>query len=506
MYHQGGPLPLQGRPSGLPSAMDRQFQSRVDPRLLSQQMPQQAMQAMQQGYQHPMYGGNMRQQQQSQRPLTPQQMQQMSPQMKQHYQQMQAQVQAQQRQMQQMQMQQQAAAMAAQQRQQMQSRAAQMQQQQMPGQMHSSQYQQQFNPAMQPATASMPSTMYNPNAFSNIPGNPLVGNQPQFDSQGNPIMPESLQSQNTSLHGSGKQPEVGKYNQHEQYSQAKQARNLNPKEHLLFVCPSKCQYSAAILKFLNENDLLHNFMVIDLADPRISGIPSYITSVPTLFKPKIQKKFTEEDLKQWIIGHFGNPMQSKSGFRNTEKQASQAFGFIARPDGTKIIAKDLNLRPLGDITGDGNDIFEAMTYQGAPLSNDKDKYEVKHTTILEGSLSKFDDINKGVNDFTFTADKSGRQITGASGGFVTPGEVRPSDKPEVYDPNLQKLKVSEPESANPGQYITGNPFEIKIDKAKEAREAELQRRYEQIQQERAQDMQMRPNRKQQQINFGNFGY
>lgn len=478
MYQQGGPLPLQGRPSGLPSAMDRQFQSRVDPRLLSQQMPAQVMQ--QNGYQHPMYGGNMRQQQMlqhqqqqhQQRPMTPQQLQQMSPQMRMQYQQMQSQVQARQRQAQQMQMQQQAAAMAAQQQQQQQMM---MQQQSM--------RQQQFNPAMQPAAAQMPATMYNPNIGGGAMGNPMVANKPQFDSQGNPIMPDSLRSQNTSIHGSGQQINVESYNQHDQYDKAKQARNLNPKEHVLFVYPSKCKYSAAVIEYLEKNNLLKNFMVIDLGDARIQAVPSYITAVPALRLPRTQRTLIEDDLKQWLISHFGNPTQSINGFRNGDKKASTQ------------ITNMPGLRSLGDLTGDGNDIFSAMTVHGAPLSNDPNKYEVAHTTILEGSLSRFDDINKGVSST-------------ANGGFVTPGDLRPSDKEESYDPNLKKLTPSEPQGNRPGQYIEGNPFAIDVGRgnAKGAREEEIQQKYQQLQAERAQDLQMRPSQRgQQQLNF-NFQY
>lgn len=479
MYHQGGSLPLQGRPSSLPSAMDKQFQSRVDPRLLATQMPAQVMQ--QNGYQHPMYGGNMRQQQmqQQQHPITPQQIQQMSPQMRMKYQQMQSQFQAQQRQSQQMQMQRQAAAMASQQQQQMMARAAQMQNHQQ----QSGMQQHQFNPAMQPATGSMPATMYNPNVGKGSMGNPMVGSQPQFDSQGNPIIPDSLRAENTSMHGSGQKVDIGTYNQHEQYSQAKQDRNLNPKEHLLFVCPNRCKYSAAIIDYLKSNNLLKNFMIIDLADPRIQGIPEYITAVPTLYLPLKQRKFVEDNLKQWLISHFGNPTQSINGFRNGDKKASTQ------------VTNMPGLRSLGDITGDGNDIFSAMTVQGAPLSNDPNKYEVAHTTVLEGSLSRFDDINKGVGNM-------------ANGGFVTPGDLRASDKGDTYDPNLQKLTPSEPQGNQPGQYIEGNPFAIDVSSsnAKNSRKDELQQRFAQLEAERAQDLKIRPNRQQrQQLNM-NFQY
>lgn len=502
MYQQGGPLPLQGRPSGLPNAMDRQFQSRVDPRLLSQQMPQQAMQHG--GYQNPMYGGAMRQQkmqqhqkrqgqfpQQQFQQLSPQQQQQMSPQMMQQYQQQQMMMHQQQQQMRQQQMQQHAAMMAANQQRQLASKSAQMQpqQQQQPG------YQQQFNPAMLPANGNFPSG----------PGN--MGHQPQFDGQGNPVVPDALKAENTSIHGSGDKVNVGTYDQHDQYAQAKKDRNLNPKEHLLFVCPNKCKYSAAIVEYLSNNNLMKNFMVIDISDPRITGIPNYITSVPTLYKPLIQRKFTEDNLKKWLIAHFGDPTQAINGFKNGDrKEGAQLFGFIQQADGTKIVPKDWNLRPLGDITGSGNDIFDAMSISGAPLSNDPNKYEVTHTTILEGSLSKFDDINRGVHDFSFVADKAGRQVTGASGGFVTPGELRPSDKEDVYDPNAN-MPVQEPLDHQPGHYIQGNPFEIKLQKAADARKDEIQNKYQQLQQERAQDLKMRPSQQQQQQRaFKPFGY
>lgn len=477
--HSG--LPLQGRPSGLPSAMDRQFQSRVDPRLLSQQMPQQVMQSNggNNSYQHPMYGSNMRQQQQQQmnRQQTPQNLQQMSPQMAQQYQQHQAQLYAQQQQIQQQQMQQQAYIMANQQKQQMQQQATQFQQQQTTSNNT-------MRPGMLPANTPMPPTSYG-GGPSTIPGGPewIPQAQPNVDSQGNPITPEFLRAQKTSIHGSGQKINVDSYDQHEQYKRAKELRNLDPKNHVLFICPSRCPYSTAILEYLNNNKLIQNFTVIDLADPRIKAIPPFLTVIPTLYKPQERRKYTEDELKKWIITHFGNPTQPSKGFRTTEKTSTQ----ITNMEG---------LRALGDITGDGNDIFTAMTEQGAPLSNDRNEYEVAHTTIMEGALSRFDDIDKGLNTMSFN-DHSGGSLKALTGGSFTPGELRPSDKERMRDPNAPPL-VQEPLN-EPGRYIEGNPFAVQesSEARKNARKDEMAARYLQLQQERDKDIKMRPSQQQQ---------
>lgn len=441
MYQTGGSLPLQGRPSGLPSAMDRQFQSRVDPRLLAQQMPSQVMQQQYNGG-YPMYNGATKQQ------ITPQQIQQMSPQMRQQYQMRQQQLQAQQQ-----------AAMIAQQ--QMQARTSQ--------QRIQPQWQSQFNPAMMPANSQMPT-----------PGMMPQGSQPQFDNNGNAIVPDYLKAENTSIHGNGNTVKIGEYNQQEQYQQAKKSRNLDPNNHMLFLYPSKCPYSSKILNYLKEANLIDNFKIVDLADPRIQAIPKFLTVVPTLYKPKERRKYVEEELKNWFITHFGDPEEAINAFKRSQKNKSQ----VVMP----------GLRSLGDISGDGNDIFAAMTDQGAPLSNNPNKHEVRHTTIFEGSLSKFDDIDKGVNK---------NQM--ATGNAVSPGDIRPSDKEDVYDPNIQQM-VPEP-SAAPGNYITGNPFAVKINDERKLREDQMKAAYERMQQERAQDLQMRP-RQNNNVNTANkvFGY
>jgi hypothetical protein len=442
-------------------------------------------------YQHPMYGSNMKQQQQQQRrpqqPQTPANLQQMSPQMAQQYQQQQSQIQSQQRQMQQQMMQQQAAMMAAKQQQQMLQQGSQFKNQQqspigggMPGNML---------PGMMPANSPMPPTVYGGNIQGMNPGG-MGGPEwvptaaPQFDSQGNPITPASLQAQQTSMRGKGHSSNVESYDQHDQYKQAKASRNLNPKNHVLFICPSKCKYSTAILDYLTENKLIKNFTIIDLADPRVNGVPAFLTVVPTLYQPQERRKYTEDDLKKWIISHFGNPTQAITGFRTNEKTSTQ----ITNMDG---------LRALGDLTGDGNDIFTSMTDQGAPLSNNPNEYEVAHTTILEGSLSRFDDINKGLNTVNFN-DHSGGSMQALTGGSVTPGELRPSDKGRMRDPNAPPL-IQEPIN-EPGKYIEGNPFEIRDTSSdrRNARKDELSMKFQQLQEERDKDMKMRPRNQQQQ--------
>jgi len=493
MYsQQNSGLPLQGRPSGLPSAMDRQFQSRVDPRLLSQQMPNQAMQNNginnNNTYQHPMYGNHIRQQSRQQ---TPQNIRQMSPQMAQQYQQRQEQLYAQQQQMQQQQMQQQAYMMANKQQQQMQQQATQFQNQNQnknQNQPQNRQYTQNnsMRPGMMPANTPMPPASYS-GGPSVIPGGPewVPQAQSNVDGQGNPITPEFLRAQKTSIHGSGQKINVESYDQHDQYKQAKVSRNLDPKNHVLFICPSKCPYSAAIIEYLNNNKLIQNFTVIDIADPRIKAIPPFLTVIPTLYKPQERRKYTEDELKKWIITHFGNPSQPSKGFRTIEKTSTQ----ITNMDG---------LRALGDITGDGNDIFTAMTEQGAPLSNDRNEYEVSHTTILEGALSRFDDIDKGLNTVSFN-DHSGGSLKALTGGSVTPGDLRPSDKERMRDPNAPPL-IQEPLN-EPGRYIEGNPFAVQesSEARKNARKDELTMRYQQLQQERDKDSKIRPSQHKQHL-------
>lgn len=501
MYSQQNTgLPLQGRTSGLPSAMDRQFQSRIDPRMIASQMPSSVNAGGNAGgnnYQHPMYGGNMRQQQlkkqqqqqqQQRQPQTPANMQQMSPQLAQQYQQQQAQIQSQQRQMQQQMMQQQAAMMAAKQQQQMMQQGSQFKNQQQQSSRNNGMSSNML-PGMMPASSPMPPTIYGGNIQGMNPGG-MGGPEwvptaaPQFDSQGNPITPSSLQAQQTSMRGKGHTSNIEAYDQHDQYNQAKASRNLNPKNHVLFICPSKCKYSSDILDYLSSNNLIKNFTIIDLADPRVNGVPEFLTVVPTLYKPQERRKYTEDDLKKWIISHFGNPTQAVTGFRTNEKTSTQ----ITNMDG---------LRALGDLTGDGNDIFTAMTDQGAPLSNNPNEYEVAHTTVLEGSLSRFDDINKGLHTVNFN-DHSGGSMQALTGGSVTPGELRPSDKGRMRDPNAPPL-IQEPIN-EPGKYIEGNPFEVRDTSGdrRNARKDELSMKFQQLQEEREKDMKMRPRNQQQQ--------
>ena len=147
---------------------------------------------------------------------------------------------------------------------------------------------------------------------------------------------------------------------------------------------NNCAHSKRLLLRIQKTNLLNNLQLINIDDPKIT-LPSFLTSVPTIFLPNERKVLTDATLFQWV-----------------ETQLTQ----FQRPSNTINMA---------DITGDPTILPFQMGEMGSGLSGSSYSFiEEKQNDLINQNYSFLQD--RDINKMPEFTKYNPNAISSSSGG------------------------------------------------------------------------------------------